>query len=76
MSKLTIISDKEMISLLILLGFKKERQKGSHIIFTHPDGRKTVVPYYNEDLGRGLIRKILKDIEIPIPEYERLRKQL
>ncbi|MEA1960391.1 MAG: type II toxin-antitoxin system HicA family toxin [Bacillota bacterium] len=76
MSKLTIISDKEMVKILMLLGFVLIRQKGSHIFFAHPDGRVTVVPCHNEDLGRGLIRKILKDVDISIPEYERLREKV
>lgn len=40
------------------------------------DGKTTVVPFHGEDLGRGLIRKILKDIEISPDEYEELRKQI
>lgn len=76
MSKLTIISDKQMIKLLIMLGFEQVRQKGSHIFFAHPDGRTTVIPCHNEDLGRGLLRKILKDIDLPVSKYEQLRKQL
>lgn len=44
MSKLTIISDKQMIKLLINLGFVQVRQKGSHAFFAHPDGRVTVIP--------------------------------
>lgn len=76
MSKLTIISDKEMVKLLIFLGFIQIRQKGSHIFFAHPDGRTTVVPCHNDDLGRGLIRKILRDIDLSVPDYERLKKEL
>jgi predicted RNA binding protein YcfA (HicA-like mRNA interferase family) len=76
MSKLTIISDKEMVKLLIFLGFIEIRQKGSHAFFAHPDGRATVVPCHNEDLGRGLIRKILRDIDISIPDYERLKREI
>lgn len=74
MSKLTIISDKDMIRLLKSLGFVEIRQKGSHVFFAHPDSRATVVPVHNEDLGRGLIRKILDDIDLSVTEYERLRK--
>lgn len=44
--------------------------------FAHPDGRTTVIPCHNEDLSRGLLRKILKDIDLPISEYEQLRRQL
>ncbi|NMA63075.1 MAG: addiction module toxin, HicA family [Syntrophomonadaceae bacterium] len=65
-----------MVKLLIFLGFIQIRQKGSHIFFAHPDGRTTVVPCHNDDLGRGLIRKILRDIDLSVPDYERLKKEL
>ena len=77
MSKLTIISSENMEKLLKHLGFIVERQKGSHKFFKHPDGRTAVVPFHKgEDLGRGLIRSILNDIDITIDEYEILRKEL
>lgn len=76
MSKLTIISSKDMVKVLESLGFTEIRQKGSHKGFKHKDGRTTVVPFHGEDLGRGLIRKVLKDIEISPDEYEELLKQI
>jgi len=75
MSKLSIISAKDMVKILKRLGFEEIRQKGSHKFFCHKDGRKTVIPFHNEDLGRGLLRKILKDIEISIEEYEKIKKE-
>ncbi|HOA56070.1 MAG TPA: type II toxin-antitoxin system HicA family toxin [Clostridiales bacterium] len=65
-----------MAKILESLGFKEIRQKGSHKSYKHADGRTTVVPFHGEDLGRGLIRKILKDIEITPDEYEELRKRI
>jgi len=76
MSKLTIISSKDMVKILETLDFKDICQRGSHKNFRHKDGRTTVVPFHGEDLGRGLIRKILKDIELSLDEYEELRKKL
>ena len=76
MSKLTIISSKDMVRILEILGFNEIRQKGSHKSFKHVDGRTTVIPFHGEDLGRGLIRKVLKDIEISPDEYEKLRKRI
>jgi predicted RNA binding protein YcfA (HicA-like mRNA interferase family) len=76
MSKLTIISPKNMVKVLETLGFSEIRQKGSHKTFKHNDGRTTVIPFHGEDLGRGLLRKILKDVEITVEEYETLRKKV
>lgn len=76
MSKRTIIFSKDMVKILESIGFKEIRQKESHKIYKHLDGRTTVVPFHGEDLGRGLIGKILKDIEITPDEYEELRKRV
>lgn len=74
MTKLPIVSATQMARVLRHLGFELARQKGSHAYYRHPDGRATVLPVHRgEDLGRGLIRAILRDIEISPAEFERLR---
>ncbi len=74
MVKLVPISGKEMCKILEKLGFEKIYGKGSHVRFIHQDGRKTVVPVHgNEDLGKGLLREILKQINLSKEEYDKLR---
>ncbi|MBI2676256.1 MAG: type II toxin-antitoxin system HicA family toxin [Candidatus Aenigmarchaeota archaeon] len=76
MTKLVPISGKEMCKMLEKLGFQRVHQKGSHVRYIHPDGRKTVVPIHgNEDLGKGLLREILKQIRLSREDYERMRKE-
>jgi predicted RNA binding protein YcfA (HicA-like mRNA interferase family) len=44
------------------------------MIFHHSDGRWTTVPVHkSKDLGKGILRKIIKDAEISVDEFERLR---
>lgn len=75
MVKLVPISGKEFCKILEKLGFKKIYGKGSHIRFKHPDGRRIVVPVHgNADLGKGLLRHILKQINLSKEEYEKLRR--
>jgi predicted RNA binding protein YcfA (HicA-like mRNA interferase family) len=76
MSKLSIISDKDMVSLLLKVGFIQIRQTGSHKFLYHNDGRATVVPAHGKDLKRGLIKGILKDIKMSNEEYEKIKKEL
>lgn len=77
MTRLAIISAEDMECILVHLGFVRQRQVGSHVLFAHPDGRCTVVPFHKgEDLGRGLIRKILRDIDMSPEEYEKLRQKV
>ena len=77
MTKLVIISPAKMAKILIKLGFKIIRQKGSHAFFQHSDSRATVVPMHKgEDLGKGIIKAILNDIELSVEEYDRLRQEV
>ena len=61
---------REVLRALAKLGFVKIRQKGSHALFRHPDGRSTVVPLHNEkEIGRGLLGKIIKDCGVDAKEF-------
>ncbi len=68
MPKLPIVNAKTLIQFMHESGFVLKRQKGSHKFFTHPDGR-TVPDHPGEDIGRGLLRKILNDIEISRDDF-------
>ncbi len=70
MPKLPMITAKTIIQFLTHLGFELVRQKGSHKFFRHPDGRTAMVPDHpGEDLGRGILRKILNDIEVTREDF-------
>ncbi len=76
MTKLVSISGRNFCKILEKIGFEKIHQKGSHVRYKHPDGRLTVVPVHgNEELGKGLLNEILKQVKIDREEYERLRKK-
>jgi predicted RNA binding protein YcfA (HicA-like mRNA interferase family) len=52
-------------------GFATLRIKGSHHFMRHSDGRVTVVPVHSgETIGPGLLRKILKDIEMEPQQFQ------
>jgi len=71
MSRLPTINAKVMISFVESKGFVLSRQKGSHKIFRHPDGRTATIPCHKgEDLGRGIVVKILNDVDSNIRDFE------
>ncbi len=62
MFKIPRLTAKELIKLIQKLGFEFDRQRGSHMIFKHLDGRMTVIPNHpGEELGPGLLNKIIKE---------------
>ena len=73
MPKLGPAKPEEVKRALEKLGFTCVRQSGSHMIFHHADGRWTTVPIHKgRDLGKGILRKILKDAKISVDEFEHL----
>ncbi len=69
-----LLSPQKLIKILVKIGFQQTRQKGSHIRFEHPDGRKTTVPFHaGHNIGPGLLNKIIKqDLKITREEFEAL----
>ncbi len=75
MSKLPRVTSRQVIRALERAGFVAVRQRGSHAFLQHQDGRATVVPVHkSEDIGIGLLRKILRDAEIEPHEFQKLLK--
>jgi predicted RNA binding protein YcfA (HicA-like mRNA interferase family) len=69
------VSADKLIKILAKTGFKPIRQKGSHVILRHLDGRTTVIPKHpGEEVGRGLPMKILRDVGLTKEEYLKLIK--
>jgi len=71
--RLPIFKARDVVRILKRLGFFEVRQKGAHICFKHPDGRFTLVPRHDgEDIGRGLLRQILREINISPEKFSKL----
>ncbi len=71
--KLPVLKAREVIVVLQKAGFQFLRQKGGHAIYAHPDGRVTEVPIHPcEDIGRGLLRKIIRDMKMSREDFLKL----
>jgi predicted RNA binding protein YcfA (HicA-like mRNA interferase family) len=72
--KMPMIKPGQLIRALERLGFScTKKSKGSHFRYKHLDGRKTTVPVHKgKDISRGLLRKILRDIDISLEELKKL----
>lgn len=70
MSRLPRLKGKQVVSILEKLGFRIARTRGSHMFLKHTDGRVTTVPVHSgEVVGPGLLRAILRDIEMSVEEF-------
>ena len=68
MSKLSVVSGKEVIKALQKIGYYETRQKGSHIRLNCLDKRPITVPNHKV-ISRGLLKKIIRDAEISVDEF-------
>lgn len=65
-----MLKARDIIRVLKIMGFKEIRQTGAHVFFHHSDGRVTLVPKHGgSDIGRGLLRQIIKEIKISPEEF-------
>ena len=73
MSHLPQISGKQLIAVLIKVGYQIDRQKGSHVILrkTAPPHRRIVVPKHNE-IAKGTLRAIIKQAGLTVDELKKL----
>jgi predicted RNA binding protein YcfA (HicA-like mRNA interferase family) len=70
MPKLPSLTGKTVIKALEKVGFQVVRQKGSHVQMEHEDGRLVTIPVHaGKTIGRGLLRKILRDAELTREEF-------
>jgi predicted RNA binding protein YcfA (HicA-like mRNA interferase family) len=75
-SRLPAVTGAEVVRALRTIGFDVSRQRGSHVIVKHPDGRSTVVPVHaGEPLGPGLLLKIARDVELARADLVRLLRK-
>lgn len=74
MVALPVVSGKKLLKALVKHGFMALRRKGSHVFVESPDGSKgTTIPVHgNEDLGSGLLKSILNDLDLTTEDLRRI----
>ncbi len=77
MSKIPSVDAKTLEKVLLKIGFKKIRQKGSHVFYRHPDGRYTTLPFHlSKDVPRILVRIVLKEIGLSVDDFNEFLRKL
>jgi predicted RNA binding protein YcfA (HicA-like mRNA interferase family) len=73
-AKLPLVSGRQVIKVFIKIGYRVVRQRGSHIRLHHPTRRPLTIPDHKV-LGKGLLRKLLRDSELSMEEFKKLLKR-
>jgi len=77
LSRLPAVDAQTMERVLLKLGFQRERQRGSHVFYRHPDGRFTTIPHHRgRDIARPLLLAILREIGVSREEFLSILEQL
>ena len=72
--KIPALNARQLIRVLKKIGFIEDRQKGSHLILTHPQRKtRTVVPVHSgKTIKKPLLRGIIGDTKLSIEEFLKL----
>ena len=69
MSKLPVLSAKQVIKVLDKFGFKIHRQTGSHIHLWNEDKRLLVTVPEHKELAKGTLISIMKQAKLDREEF-------
>ncbi|MBI4719446.1 MAG: type II toxin-antitoxin system HicA family toxin [Planctomycetes bacterium] len=71
MSRLPVVSAREVIRVAEKLGFAFDRQKGSHAVYVRSsDMRRLVIPVHKgRDLRPGTLRGLIDDLGLSVDEF-------
>jgi len=71
LGKLPRLTGKELAKIIEKFGFEHSHTSGSHMVCKHKDGRRTTIPHHaGEEIGPGLLNKIIKkDLGINREEF-------
>ena len=72
--KLPRLSGREVIKVLLKVGFQESRQKGSHIILVKltVQGKRAVVVPNHKEVDRGTLLEIIRQAGLDKDEFIRL----
>lgn len=69
MSKLPVLSGKELIKILQKAGFEIRRQKGSHVILVKESIKKAVVVPLHSEIDKGTLIEIIRQAGMTREEF-------
>ena len=74
MSRLPSLNWQRVTIALERAGFIFDRQRGSHIVYYHPETNRTVVIPRHREIKMGTLREILREANLTREEFRKLLK--
>lgn len=73
MTRLPVVSGREAVRAFAKIGYREDRQTGSHIILRHkdPPHRRLTVPDHKE-LAKGTLRSLIREAGLTVEEFAAL----
>ncbi len=71
MARLPVISGMGFVRAMERIGYHWDHTEGSHMILIHSERQRLSVPNHRE-LGRGLLRALIRDAGLTREEFSRL----
>lgn len=71
MNRLPILSGRAIVKALARVGYAEVRQRGSHIRLECA-GKKSITVPDHKVIGRGLLKKILRDAKLAAEDFMKL----
>jgi len=73
LSKLPVVSGKQLCKILGKIGYLADHQTGSHVILRHEDPpyRRLTVPDHKE-IAKGTLRAVLRQAGLTVDEFRKL----
>ena len=72
MSKLPVLSGRDLVRILEKLGFRLERQKGSHLMLVRLGPPATLSIPDHRELDRGTLRTLLRQAGLSPDDLQRM----
>ena len=71
MTRLPVLSGREVVKALSRIGYYVRDQRGSHVHLRHPTRPPLTIPAHKE-VARGTLRAIIREAGLTVEEFLRL----
>ena len=72
MSRLPVLAWRQVTLALERAGFVFDRQRGSHMVYYHPETNRTVIVPRHKGIKLGTLREIMREADLTRDDFRKL----